>query len=147
MQVIIIEWWIIKLLKTLCFCTSSLEINRWNVHCFTPVLVGNKIVDHSDIVGASPVQNKLLHICCKYFLTCFQNITLWLLFFNHKWPSSRNRFIHRNVGRVITWGIWRIYHWKPKVDKNETAILKWKPVSVKFVENGTYPLWSLWVNA
>ena len=40
MQVIIIKWWIIKLLKTLCFCTSSLEINQWNVHCFwrTPVI-------------------------------------------------------------------------------------------------------------
>ena len=38
MQANIIRWWIIKLLKTLCFCTSSLEINQWNVHCFTPVL-------------------------------------------------------------------------------------------------------------
>ena len=37
MQVIIIEWRIIKQLKTLCFCTSSLEINQRNVHCFTPV--------------------------------------------------------------------------------------------------------------
>ena len=37
MQVIIIKCCIFKLLKTLCFCTSSLEINQWNVHCFTPV--------------------------------------------------------------------------------------------------------------
>ena len=38
MQVIIIKWWIIKLLKTL-FCTSSLVTNQWNVHYFTPVYV------------------------------------------------------------------------------------------------------------
>ena len=38
MQVIIIKWWIIKLLKTLYFCTSSLETNQWNVHCFSPVV-------------------------------------------------------------------------------------------------------------
>ena len=38
MQIIIIKCWIIKLLKTLCFCTSPLEINQWNVHCFTPVM-------------------------------------------------------------------------------------------------------------
>ena len=39
MQAIMIKWWIIKLLKTLCSCTSSLEIkiNQWNVHCFTLV--------------------------------------------------------------------------------------------------------------
>ena len=37
MQVIIIKCWIIKLLKTLCFCTRAMEINQWNVHCFTPV--------------------------------------------------------------------------------------------------------------
>ena len=37
MQVIIIKCWINKLLKTLCFCTNSLEINHWNIHCFTPV--------------------------------------------------------------------------------------------------------------
>ena len=35
MQVIIIKFWMIKLSKTLCFCTGSLEINQWNVHCFT----------------------------------------------------------------------------------------------------------------
>ena len=39
MQVIIIKWWIIKLLKTLYCCISSLETNQWNVHCFTPVYV------------------------------------------------------------------------------------------------------------
>ena len=38
MQVTRIKCWIIKLLKTLCFCTSPLEINQWNVHCFTPVV-------------------------------------------------------------------------------------------------------------
>ena len=37
MQRIKIKWWIIKLLKTLCFSTCSLEIIQWNVHCFTPV--------------------------------------------------------------------------------------------------------------
>ena len=36
MQVIIIIWWVIKLLKTY-FCSSWLETNQWNVHCFTPV--------------------------------------------------------------------------------------------------------------
>ena len=38
LHVIIIKWWIIKLLKTLSYCTSSLEINQRNVHCFTPVV-------------------------------------------------------------------------------------------------------------
>ena len=38
MQVIIIKWWIIKVLKTLYFCINSLETNQWNVHCFTPVI-------------------------------------------------------------------------------------------------------------
>ena len=38
MEVIMIKCWIIKLLKTLCFCTTLLEINQWNVQCFTPVL-------------------------------------------------------------------------------------------------------------
>ena len=38
MQVITIICWIIKLVKTLCFCTSSLEINQWNLHCFIPVI-------------------------------------------------------------------------------------------------------------
>ena len=37
MQVITIKWWIVKLLKSLCFCTSSPEINQWNVYCFTPL--------------------------------------------------------------------------------------------------------------
>ena len=41
MQVIIIKCRIIKLLKTLCFCTSSQEINQWNVHCFAPVYSQN----------------------------------------------------------------------------------------------------------
>ena len=27
----------IKLFKTISFCAISLEINQWNVHCFTPV--------------------------------------------------------------------------------------------------------------
>ena len=38
MQVIMIEWWITKQLKTLCFYTRSLEINQWNVHRFTHVI-------------------------------------------------------------------------------------------------------------
>ena len=29
MQVIIIKWWIIKILKTFCFCNSSQEISHW----------------------------------------------------------------------------------------------------------------------
>ena len=37
MQVVIIKWWIIKLLKTLYFCTNSPENSHCNVHCFTPV--------------------------------------------------------------------------------------------------------------
>ena len=39
MQVIIIKCWIIKLLTILCFCTSLLEINQWNVHCITPLIM------------------------------------------------------------------------------------------------------------
>ena len=36
--------------------------------------------------------------------------------------------MHRSFGRIITWGIWRIHHWKPKVDKNEAAVLIRKPL-------------------
>ena len=31
------KWWMINLFKTISFCAISLEINQWNVHCFTPV--------------------------------------------------------------------------------------------------------------
>ena len=61
MQVIIIKWLIIKLLKTPCFCTSSLEINQWNVHCLTPVLLESKrglrlgeYQGHTYITGSNP---------------------------------------------------------------------------------------------
>ena len=37
MHVIIMKWWMIKLFKTQSFCAISLEINQWNIHCFTPV--------------------------------------------------------------------------------------------------------------
>ena len=40
----VIECWIIKLLKTLCFCTGSLEINQWHVHYFTPVYKASKMI-------------------------------------------------------------------------------------------------------
>ena len=38
MRAIITRWRMIKLLKTISFCAISLEINQWNLHCFTPVL-------------------------------------------------------------------------------------------------------------
>ena len=40
MHVIIIKWWMIKVLKTSYFCATSFEINHWTVdlHCFTKVL-------------------------------------------------------------------------------------------------------------
>ena len=52
MQVILIKQWIIKLLKTLYFCTSSLEINHWNVHCLTTVVMGGFLVPqhYTDII-------------------------------------------------------------------------------------------------
>ena len=50
MQVNIIKWWIIKLLKTLCFCTSSLEINQWNVHFFTPVILITILIHGSNTI-------------------------------------------------------------------------------------------------
>ena len=37
MHVIIIKWWIIEPSKTIHFYAISLEINHWNVHCFTHV--------------------------------------------------------------------------------------------------------------
>ena len=57
MQVILIKQWIIKLLKTLYFCTSSLEINHWNVHCFTPVVMGGFLVPqhYSDVITGAMV--------------------------------------------------------------------------------------------
>ena len=35
--------------------------------------------------------------------------------------------IHNNVGRVIIWGIWRMHHWMPKIDKNKPDALIRKP--------------------
>ena len=46
MQVIMIRLCIIKVLKTLYLCTSSLEISHWNVHCFTPVRLVSVIMVH-----------------------------------------------------------------------------------------------------
>ena len=37
--------------------------------------------------------------------------------------------MYRNVRRVMTWGIWQLHLWKPKVNKNETAVLIGKPFS------------------
>ena len=37
MRIIIIKWWMIKLLKTMSLCATYMEINHWNEHCFTPV--------------------------------------------------------------------------------------------------------------
>ena len=36
--------------------------------------------------------------------------------------------MYRNVRRVISWGIWRLHLWKPKVNKNETAVLIGNPL-------------------
>ena len=64
MQVIIIKWWIIKPLKTLCFCTSSQEIDQWNVHCSTPVTEShwNHITIWSHICKISPSCFRMLQV-------------------------------------------------------------------------------------
>ena len=36
-HVIIIMWWMIKLLKTISLCAVLLEINHWTINVFTPV--------------------------------------------------------------------------------------------------------------
>ena len=51
--------WNIKLLKTLCFCTRSLEINQWNVHRFTPVKISWQTAKHSCIVGIATYKHLL----------------------------------------------------------------------------------------
>ena len=53
---------------------------------------------------AHPLLNVLPNVLLIY--------EIMAVIFDHKWPSSRNRFHHhRNIG------IWRMYHWRPKVDK------------------------------
>ena len=58
MQVVIMKWWIIKLLKTLCFCTSSLQIKQWNVHCFTPVIFKTTNKTNIEMETSSPTEIK-----------------------------------------------------------------------------------------
>ena len=65
MHVIIIQWWLIKPRKTISFCAISLEINHWNVHCFTPVSTILILLIHTDFVWSCIsvfLQHKARHI-------------------------------------------------------------------------------------
>ena len=115
--IFIIKWWIIKLWKTVYFCTSSLEINHWNVHCFTPVTLSAAMC--------------LLQVPGTWYeFPCRMHIN-FILF--HSW---------RIGSRAICWSSFKIqfdvkaYLFAPHVPVNSL----WAWVE----ENTTQPLWRDW---
>ena len=67
-------------------------------------------------------------------------------FFNHCWPSSRNR-LYGIVGRVITWGIYVKYTTRSRRLMKMNLQLWYESLfSVKFIEKSTFLLWPLKVN-
>ena len=88
----------IKLLKTLCFCASSLEINEWNVHSFSPVELAGSVymwstyIRHIIIYGS--LQSRLSH----------DDVIKWKHFPRY-WPFVRG--IHRSPVKSPHKGQWR----------------------------------------
>ena len=120
MQVITIKWWIIKLLKTLCFCTSSLEVDQWNVHCFTLVFMFSRTGDELLMIGDRPVVDVNPSVVASYFrdLLVGEDISLASVFpnsqhddvikwkyFPRRWPFVRE--IPRSPVNSSHQGQWR----------------------------------------
>ena len=141
MQVIIIKWWIIKLLKTLCFCTSSFEINQWNVHWSSTVsrvqLTINTLKSLLHICLQGPISLKvheliiqiLKNSCCSQrisndqiisqFCTCHDS---WAVMARaNLWPDTNIRIKIRTTKIFTRFGLWAhklFVKWVPCLSRN-----------------------------
>ena len=69
-----IKWWLRELFKTISVCAIPLEINQWNIHCFTPVNWNNTCV--TTVVQCCSIFTFHTHACkfVSHTLECFMGL-------------------------------------------------------------------------